>query len=194
MVGLTGGIGTGKSAVAARLAALGAVIIDADRLAREVVEPGTEGLARIAEAFGPSVLAADGSLDRPALARIVFADDDARRRLEEITHPLVRARTAELVAAAPPDAVVVNDVPLIVEKGMSGLYELIVIVFATLETRLDRLTRVRGMSRDEALARIGKQATDEQRRAVADITIENDGTPEDLDVAVAAAWERISSS
>jgi dephospho-CoA kinase len=194
MVGLTGGIGAGKSAVAARLAALGAVVVDADRLAREVVEPGTEGLARIVEAFGPSVLAADGSLDRAALARIVFADDGARRRLEEITHPLVRARTAEIVSAAPPDAIVVNDVPLIVEKGMAGLYSLVIVVFATLETRLDRLTRLRGMSRDEALSRIGKQATDEQRRAVADIAIENDGTPADLDVAVAAAWQRISSS
>ncbi|GAA4254713.1 hypothetical protein GCM10022255_060510 [Dactylosporangium darangshiense] len=194
MVGLTGGIGAGKSAVAARLAALGAVIVDADRLAREVVEPGTEGLARVVEAFGTSVLAADGSLDRAALARIVFADDDARRRLEGITHPLVRARTAELVAAAPADAIVVNDVPLIVEKGMAGLYELVVIVFASLETRLARLTQMRGMSREEALARIEKQATDEQRRAVADIAIVNDGTPEDLDAAVAEAWERIRSS
>jgi dephospho-CoA kinase len=194
MVGLTGGIGAGKSAVAARLAALGAVIVDADRLAREVVEPGTEGLARVVEAFGTSVLAADGSLDRAALARIVFADDDARRRLEGITHPLVRARTAELVAAAPADAIVVNDVPLIVEKGMAALYELVVIVFASLETRLARLTQIRGMSREEALARIEKQATDEQRRAVADIVIVNDGTPEDLDAAVAEAWERIRSS
>jgi dephospho-CoA kinase len=194
MVGLTGGIGAGKSAVAARLAALGAVIVDADRLAREVVEPGTEGLARVVEAFGTSVLAADGSLDRAALARIVFADDDARRRLEGITHPLVRARTAELVAAAPADAIVVNDVPLIVEKGMAALYELVVIVFASLETRLARLTQIRGMSREEALARIEKQATDEQRRAVADIVIVNDGTPEDLDAAVAEAWERTRSS
>ncbi|GAA2392301.1 hypothetical protein GCM10010170_104890 [Dactylosporangium salmoneum] len=193
MVGLTGGIGAGKSAVASRLAALGAVIVDADRLAREVVEPGTEGLALVAEEFGPSVLAADGSLDRAALARIVFADDDARRRLEAITHPLVRARTAQLVAAAPEDAVVVNDVPLIVEKGMAGLYELVIIVFASIETRLARLTGLRGMTREEALARIAKQATDEERRAVADIAIDNDGTPEELDRKVAAAWERIKS-
>jgi dephospho-CoA kinase len=167
------------------------VIIDADRLAREVVAPGTEGLARVAAEFGPGVLDPSGALDRAALAKIVFADEDARRRLEQITHPLVRTRSAELVAAAPPGSVVVNDVPLIVEKGMSGLYALVIVVFATLETRLDRLVRIRGMSRDEALARIGAQASDEQRRAVADIAIENDGTPQDLDRAVAEAWEQI---
>ncbi|MFI5912797.1 dephospho-CoA kinase [Dactylosporangium sp. NPDC051541] len=194
MVGLTGGIGAGKSAVAQRLAALGAVVIDADRLAREVVEPGTEGLARIVETFGPGVLDPSGALDRAALAKIVFANDDARRRLEEITHPLVRARTAELIEAAPPGSIIVNDVPLIVEKGMSRLYSLVLIVFAALDTRLDRLTRLRGMSRDEALARINAQATDEQRRAVADIAITNDGTPEDLDREVARAWERIVAS
>lgn len=194
MVGLTGGIGAGKSAVAARLAALGAVIVDADRLAREVVAPGTPGLAQVAEAFGDGVLAADGSLDRAALARIVFADDVARLRLEAITHPLVRARSAEMVAAAPPDAVVVNDVPLLVEKGMAGLYELVVIVFASLETRLDRLVRLRGMAEEDARARIAKQATDEQRRAVADIEIHNDGTEEDLDRAVADAWPRIAGA
>jgi dephospho-CoA kinase len=194
MVGLTGGIGAGKSAVAARLAALGAVIVDADRAAREVVAPGTEGLARVVAEFGPGVLGADGALDRAALAAVVFADDDARRRLEEITHPLVGARTAELIAAAPADAVVVNDVPLIVEKGLAGAYELVIVVFAALETRLDRLTRLRGMTRDEAMARIAKQATDEQRRAVADIAIVNDGTPEELDRAVADAWERIKSA
>ncbi|GAA3451460.1 hypothetical protein GCM10018962_32930 [Dactylosporangium matsuzakiense] len=194
MVGLTGGIGAGKSAVAQRLAALGAVIVDADRLAREVVAPGTQGLAQVVEAFGPGVLDPSGALDRPALAKIVFADEDARRRLEEITHPLVRARTAELVEAAPPGAIVVNDVPLIVEKGMSRLYSPVLVVFASLETRLDRLTRLRGMSRDEAMARINAQATDEQRRAVADIAIVNDGTPADLDREVASAWERVVSS
>nr|BFE66420.1 dephospho-CoA kinase [Dactylosporangium thailandense] len=191
MIGLTGGIGSGKSAVAARLAALGAVIVDSDRLAREVVEPGTPGLAAVVEAFGAGVLDASGALDRPALGRIVFADASARRRLEEITHPLVRERSAELVAAAPPGSIVVNDVPLLVEKGMSGLYSLVVIVFASLETRLDRLVRIRGMARDEAMARIAAQATDEQRRAVADIAIENDGSISDLDRSVAAAWERI---
>ncbi|GAA0741866.1 dephospho-CoA kinase [Dactylosporangium roseum] len=193
MVGLTGGIGAGKSAVATRLAALGAVIIDADRLAREAVAPGSAGLAEVAAAFGEGVLAADGSLDRPALAGLVFNDDDARHRLEAIIHPRVRARTAELVAAAPADAVIVNDVPLLVEKNMTGPYELVVIVFASLETRLDRLTRLRGMSAEDARARIAKQATDEQRRAVADIEIWNDGTPEDLDRAVEAAWRQINA-
>jgi dephospho-CoA kinase len=194
MVGLTGGIGSGKSAVAQRLAALGAVIVDADKIAREVVEPGTEGLARVAEAFGPGVLDPSGALDRAALARIVFADDEARRRLEEITHPLVRARTAELVAAAPADSIIVNDVPLLVEKGMSHLYSLVLIVFASLPTRLDRLMRIRGMSRDEAMARINAQASDEERRAVADIAIANDGTPEELDREVSSAWERIRAA
>ncbi|GAA2614025.1 dephospho-CoA kinase [Dactylosporangium fulvum] len=193
MVGLTGGIGAGKSAVATRLAALGAVIIDADRLAREVVAPGSAGLAEVVAAFGEGVLSADGSLDRATLARLVFNDDAARHKLEGITHPLVRARTAELVAAAPADAVIVNDVPLLVEKNMAGLYELVVIVFASLETRLDRLTRLRGMPEEDARARIAKQATDEQRRAVADIEIWNDGTPEDLDRAVEAAWRQINA-
>lgn len=193
MVGLTGGIGAGKSAVSTRLAALGAVIVDADRLAREVVEPGTEGLAQVVATFGDGMLTAEGTLDRPALARVVFADDDARRRLEEITHPLVRQKTADLIATAPEDAVVVNDVPLIVEKQLAGLYEIVVVVFADLETRLDRLTRLRGMTRDEAMARIDRQATDEQRRAVADIAIENNGTRDDLDHAVAEAWARIQT-
>ncbi|GAA3242671.1 hypothetical protein GCM10010532_084450 [Dactylosporangium siamense] len=192
MVGLTGGIGAGKSAVAARLAALGAVVIDADRLAREVVEPGTPGLAAVVAAFGDGVLTADGALDRAAMAARIFGDDTARATLEGIVHPLVRARTAELIAAAPDGAVVVNDVPLIVEKQMSRLYETVVVVFASLQTRLDRLVRLRGMTPEEAGARIAAQATDEQRRAVADVAIVNDGTPEDLDAAVEAAWPAIA--
>jgi dephospho-CoA kinase len=192
MVGLTGGIGAGKSAVAARLAALGAVVIDADRLAREVVEPGTPGLAAVVAAFGDGVLTADGALDRAAMATRIFGDDAARATLEGIVHPLVRARTAELIAAAPDGAVVVNDVPLIVEKQMSRLYETVVVVFASLQTRLDRLVRLRGMTPEEAHARIAAQATDEQRRAVADVAIVNDGTPQDLDAAVEAAWPAIA--
>ena len=194
MVGLTGGIGAGKSAVATRLAALGAVIIDADRLAREVVEPGTPGLAAIVEAFGDGVLTPDGALDRAAMADRVFGDDAARATLEGIVHPLVRARTAELIAAAPDGAVVVNDVPLIVEKQMSRLYETVVVVFASLPTRLDRLVRLRGMTPQEARARIAAQATDEQRREVADVAIVNDGSAEDLDAAVAAAWPAIAGT
>jgi dephospho-CoA kinase len=195
MVGLTGGIGAGKSAVANRLATLGAVVIDADRLAREAVSAGSEGLAEVVAAFGPEVLAADGALDRPALASRVFGDDAARRRLEEIIHPRVRARTAELVAGAPPDAVVVNDVPLLVEAGLAGAYELVIVVLADEETRVARLVRDRGMTPDEAAARIRAQAGDEQRRAVADVVIVNDGTVEDLYKQVDAVWrERLASA
>lgn len=188
MVGLTGGIGAGKSAVATRLAELGAVVIDADRLARESVAPGSDGLAEVIDEFGPEVLAADGSLDRAALSRRVFSDEAARRRLEAIIHPRVRARTAELVAAAPADAVVVNDVPLLVEAGLAGAYQLVIVVLAPERTRVERLVRTRGMARDEAHARIRAQASDEQRRAVADVLISNDGSLDDLTAQVDAAW------
>jgi dephospho-CoA kinase len=188
MIGLTGGIGAGKSAVAARLAELGATVIDSDRLAREVVEPGTEGLAQVVEAFGPEILDANGALDRAALARRVFGDDEARKRLEGIVHPLVRDRAAELTAAAPPDAVIVNDVPLLVEAGLARLYDKVVVVLASEETRLARLTMQRGMSIEDARARIAAQATDEQRRAVADVVIVNDGTLDELVEQVDAVW------
>lgn len=193
LVGLTGGIGAGKSAVASRLASHGAMIIDGDKLAREVVAPGTEGLAEVVAAFGDGVLAPDGSLDRPALGKIVFSDPEARRRLEGITHPLIRARTVELIMAAAPGTIVVNDVPLLVEGGMASAFELVVIVFAPLEARIERLARTRGMSREEAESRIAAQATDEQRRAVADVAIENDGTLDDLHKRVDAVWEGITS-
>jgi dephospho-CoA kinase len=188
MVGLTGGIGAGKSAVAERLAAHGAVVIDSDRLAREAVAPGTDGLAEVVAEFGPEVLASDGSLDRARLASVVFGDDAARRRLEEIIHPRVRERTVELIAAAPPDSVVVNDVPLLVEAGLAEAYEVVIVVLADEETRVERLVHDRGMSRDEATARIRAQATDEQRRAVADVVIVNDGTIEDLHKKVDEVW------
>jgi dephospho-CoA kinase len=194
MIGLTGGIGAGKSAVAARLAALGAVIIDSDKLAREAVEKGSPGLARVVEAFGPSILDPDGALDRAALARRVFNDDDARKRLEGIIHPYVRQRSAEIVAAAPPGTVFVNDVPLLVEAGMAALYDKVIVVLAAEATRLDRLVRLRGMPEDDARARIAAQATDEQRRAVADVVIVNDGRPEELDAAVDAAWAELHSA
>jgi len=190
IVGLTGGIGAGKSAVAARLAAHGALVIDSDRLAREVVQPGTGGLAEVVAAFGPDVLTADGSLDRPALGRRVFGDEPARRRLESIVHPRVRARTAELVAAAPPDAVVVNDVPLLVEAGLAGAYQVVIVVLADEAVRVDRLVRDRDLSPDEAYDRIGAQATDEQRRAVADEVIVNNGTLEELYARVDEVWTR----
>lgn len=187
-VGLTGGIGSGKSAVAQRLSELGAVVIDSDRLAREVVAPGTDGLAEVVAQFGPQVVGADGALDRAELARVAFADEAARRRLESIIHPRVRARAAELAMAAPADAVVVNDVPLLVEAGLADQYELVVVVFADEQTRLERLVRDRGMAESEAKARIAAQATDEQRRAVADVVIVNDDTLEQLRSTVDRLW------
>jgi dephospho-CoA kinase len=191
-IGLTGGIGSGKSTVSALLAERGAVVVDADLIAREVVEPGTPGLAAVVEAFGTDVLAADGSLDRPALAAVVFADPAARRRLDGIVHPLVRARASELEAAAPPGAVVVHDVPLLVETGRAGRFDLVLVVAADVETRVARLVR-RGLTEDDARARIAAQATDEQRRAVADVVLDNSGTPEQLAAQVDRFWrERVA--
>jgi dephospho-CoA kinase len=188
LVGLTGGIGAGKSAVSARLAELGAVVIDADRLAREVVAPGTDGLAEVIAAFGPAVLDAAGGLDRAAVGRLVFGDDVARRRLEGIIHPRVRARTAELVAAAPADAIVVNDVPLLVEAGLATGFALVLVVLAPEADRVARLARDRGMTAVEARARIAAQATDEQRRAVADVVIDNSGSLAELRAQVDRIW------
>ena len=190
-IGLTGGIGSGKSTVTALLAARGAVVIDADRIAREVVEPGTPGLAAVVEAFGEQVLRDDGSLDRPALAAIVFADAEARRRLDGIVHPLVRARAAELAAAAPGDAVVVHDVPLLVETGQAGGYDLVLVVQADPGVRVRRLVR-RGLSEADARARMAAQADDEQRRAVADVVLDNSGTEAELAAQVDRFWaERV---
>ena len=191
-IGLTGGIGAGKSTVSRLLVERGAVLIDADRLAREVVEPGTPGLAAVVEAFGQQVLADDGSLDRAGLAAVVFADPEARRRLDDIVHPLVRRRAAELLAAAPEDAVVVQDVPLLVETGQAGSHDLVLVVEADLDTRVRRLVG-RGLSEDDARARIAAQATDEQRRAVADVVLDNSGTVEELEAQVDRFWaERVA--
>jgi dephospho-CoA kinase len=187
-VGLTGGIGAGKSEVAGRLAGLGAVVIDADRLAREVVAPGTEGFREVVAAFGDSVLDPAGGLDRAALARAVFDDQPARRRLEGIIHPRVRARTAELAAGAPPGAVVVNDVPLLVELGLAATYHLVVVVEAAEPARVARLARDRAMTEQQVRARIGAQAPDRERRAAADVLLANDGTRADLRAAVDALW------
>jgi dephospho-CoA kinase len=188
MVGLTGGIGAGKSAVAQRLAELGAVIIDADALAREVIEPGTDGLAEVVAEFGEGVLRPDGSVDRPALGRIVFDDPRARARLEHIVHPRVRARTAEIVAAADPDAIVVNDVPLLVEAGLYRAYEMVIVVEAAESVRMARLVVERGMTESDARARIAAQATDDERRAVADVLIVNNGGHDELTEQVDAVW------
>ena len=194
-IGLTGGIGSGKSTAAGRFAELGALVIDADALAREVVEPGTEGLAAVVAEFGEQVLDGAGRLDRPALARVVFGDDAARGRLNAVLHPRIRARAAELIAAAPPGTVVVQDVPLLVETGQSGRYDLVVVVEAPDELRVRRLGRDRGMPAEEVRARMAAQATDEQRRAAADVVLVNDGTPEDLRAKVDALWaERIASA
>lgn len=191
-IGLTGGIGSGKSTVSALLVERGAVLVDADVLAREVVAPGTPGLAAVVEAFGEGVLTPDGELDRPALAAVVFADPAQRARLDAVVHPLVRARAAELVARAPQDAVVVQDVPLLVETGQAGSYDLVVVVQAPLALRLERLVQ-RGMTEDDARARIAGQATDEQRAAVADVLLHNDGTREELAAQVEAFWaERVA--
>ena len=187
-VGLTGGIGSGKSEVTRRLAALGAYVVDADVLAREVVEPGTPGLAAVAAEFGAEVLRPDGSLDRDRLGAIVFADPAARARLNAIVHPLVGAATAERFAAAPADAIVVHDVPLLVEVGLAAAYDVVLVVAATPETQGGRLVRARGMSADEARSRIASQAPLADKLAVADFVITNDGSLDDLDRQVQAVW------
>ncbi|WP_142025843.1 dephospho-CoA kinase [Blastococcus colisei] len=186
-IGLTGGIGSGKSTVSALLAARGAVIVDADRIAREVLEPGTPGLAAVAEAFGDDVLAADGALDRTALAAVVFTDADARKRLDGIVHPLVRARATELAGAAPPDAVVVHDVPLLVETGQAPSYDLVLVVEADPAVRVARLVQ-RGLTAEDARARMAAQASDEERQAVADVVLDNSGTREQLEEQVDRFW------
>ncbi|MFE2247408.1 dephospho-CoA kinase [Streptomyces lavendulae] len=192
-VGLTGGIGAGKSEVSRLLAGYGAVVVDADRIAREVVEPGTPGLAAVVRAFGDSVLTADGSLDRPALGAVVFADQERLRTLNAIVHPLVGARSAELDRAAGPDAIVVHDVPLLAENGLAPLYDLVVVVDAAPATQLARLTALRGMTEDEARARMAAQATREQRLAVATLVIDNDGPLEALEPQVRAVWKELAA-
>jgi len=188
-IGLTGGIGAGKSSVAAEFANLGARVIDADRIAREVVAEGTEGLAAVTAAFGPDIIDEDGALDREKLGAIVFSDDDARQRLNGIVHPLVRAETARRLAEMPADAIVVHDVPLIVEAGLAEDYDLVVVVGADEATRVRRLTATRGMAEEQARARMAAQATDAQRRAVADVWIDNSGSLAQLHDAVRRAWE-----
>ncbi|MEU6295851.1 dephospho-CoA kinase [Streptomyces erythrochromogenes] len=192
-VGLTGGIGAGKSEVSRLLAGYGAIVVDADRIAREVVEPGTPGLAAVVAAFGEGVLTPEGALDRPKLGSIVFADQDKLRTLNAIVHPLVGARSAELEAAAGPDAIVVHDVPLLTENGLAPLYDLVVVVDAAPSTQLARLTALRAMAEEEARARMAAQATREQRLAVATLVIDNDGPLDALEPQVRKVWEELTA-
>ncbi|MFD5776924.1 dephospho-CoA kinase [Streptomyces fungicidicus] len=190
-VGLTGGIGAGKSEVSRLLVEHGAVLIDADRIAREVVEPGTPGLAAVVDAFGEEILTADGALDRPKLGSLVFADPEQLAVLNAIVHPLVGARSRELEEAAAVDAVVVHDVPLLTENGLAPLYDLVIVVDASPETQLDRLVDRRGMTAQDARARMAAQATREERRAIADIVIDNDVPLDALRRRVEDVWSQL---
>lgn len=191
-VGLTGGVASGKSAVAAKLAALGAVVIDADALARQVVELGTPGLAAIKDTFGEAVLLADGSLNRPALGAIVFADEAARAKLNAIVHPLVREQAAKLRQGAPAGSLVVEDIPLLVETGQLDSFDAVVVVAAPHAERIRRMVQDRGWTREDAEARMAAQATDDQRAAVADYLLDNSGTLEELEVQVSALYRQLA--
>jgi dephospho-CoA kinase len=190
--GLTGGIASGKSEVSRRLAGLGAVLIDADAVAREVVAPGTPGLAAIVEAFGPSVLGPDGALDRPRLGELVFSDGAQLQKLNAAVHPLVSERMLEKERSAPPGSVLVHDVPLLTENGLASRYDVVIVVDVPVQTQLDRLIRLRGMPADQAQARIDAQASREERLAIADIVIDNSGSLADLDGQVADLWNRLT--
>lgn len=197
LVGLTGGIASGKSAVADALAELGAVVIDADLLAREVVAPGTPGLEAVVRRFGTGVLRPGSAgeppeLDRAALGALVFADPDARRDLEAIVHPAVRARAVELARAAPPGSVVVEVIPLLVETGQQDSFDVVVVIDIDPAVQLERLVARSGLTRDQALARINAQATRERRLAAADAVIDNNGSPDELRAATDALWRRLT--
>lgn len=195
-VGLTGGIGSGKSTVARMLRQQGAVVVDADAIARELMAPGSPVLDDVAEAFGPDVLDASGALDRAGLARIVFGDDEARERLNGIVHPAVRAESQRLVdgAASAPDfaGVIVQDIPLLVETGQGGDFDAVIVVEAPEDLRVDRLVSSRGMAEEDARARIRAQATDDQRRAVATRIIDNSGEPEATAAQVETIWSDLT--
>jgi dephospho-CoA kinase len=193
-LGLTGGIAAGKSVAAHRFDELGAVVVDHDRLAREAVAPGTVGLAQVVELFGPGVLDDGGALDRPALGRQVFGDDDARARLESVIHPEVRRLSAEreaAAAAAAPDVVVVHDIPLLVETGQADGFHLLAVVHAPLDVRLGRLVAGRGLTAAEARARAGAQATDDERLQAADVVLDGSGHADDLRRQVDELWVRV---
>jgi dephospho-CoA kinase len=193
-IGLTGGIAAGKSVVARRFTELGAVVVDADELSRLVVQPGTSGYDEVVAAFGAEVVAPGGDLDRGALGRLVFADDDARRRLEAIVHPQVRRLAAEreaAAAAADPNAVVVHDIPLLVETGQADSFGVVVVVAAPASQRVDRLVRLRGMARTDAEARVAAQASDDEREAAADVVLDGTGSDDNLRSQVDALWGRL---
>jgi dephospho-CoA kinase len=195
-IGLTGGIAAGKSVAAERLAARGAVLIDYDQLSRDAVAPGSAGLASVVEAFGDGILLPDGTLDRPALGAVVFADAGARERLNAIVHPVVRRLAAEREAAAAtadPGAVVVPDVPQLVESRRAAAFHLVVLVHTPAVLRVERLVRTRGLERDEAERRIAAQATDDERLAVADVVLDGSGAPEDLQRQVDELWDRLAA-
>jgi dephospho-CoA kinase len=191
-LGLTGGIGSGKSTVSARLAQHGAIVIDYDQLARDAVEVGTPGLAAIVERFGSGILAPDGTLDRPALGTVVFGDDAARADLEAITHPAIWQLATELEDTVPDDGVVVHDHPLLVEVGMAGMCDLVAVVDAPEEVQVERLVTLRGMTEADARARMAAQASREERRAAADVVLENTGTIEELEAQVDDLWVRVT--
>lgn len=188
-IGLTGGVGSGKSSVASVLRELGAVVIDADVLAREVVAPGTDGLAAVVAHFGPQVLNTDGSLNRASLGAVVFANEAERRALEAIVHPLVRARAAELEAQAPAGAVIVHEIPLLVETDQAGNFDAVIVVDVPVETQISRLMELRGLTESDARARISAQATRGERQAVATYVVNNTGTFEDLRQRVTEVFE-----
>jgi len=193
-VGLTGGVASGKSTVSAMLAELGAVVIDADLLAREAVAPGSDGLAEVVAAFGPEVLTPEGELDRPAVGAIIFADPERRRVLESILHPRVRARAAQIESAVAAEAVVVHDIPLLAETGQAAGFDAVVVVDVPAEVQVERMTRLRGMAREDAEARIAAQASREQRRAIATYVIDNTGSIEDLRAEVARVFGELQSA
>jgi dephospho-CoA kinase len=192
-VGLTGGIGSGKSEVSRRLADRGAVLIDADKIAREVVEPGTAGLARVVAIFGSGVLHEDGSLNRERLGSIVFADSEKLASLNAIVHPLVGARVAELQEQTDDDAITVYDVPLLAENKLAPMYDVVVVVDAPDELRLARLVELRGMKEQDARARLAAQTTRENRLKIADIVVPNEGSLEDLEARVDEVWAELSA-
>ena len=192
-LGLTGGIGSGKSTVSARLAAHGATVIDYDLLARDAVEPGTQALAAIVERFGNEVIAADGTLDRTALGAVVFADDAARHDLEAITHPAIFDLAIAREATVPDDAVVVHDHPLLVEVGMDAFCDLVVVVDVPVDVQVERLVTLRGMTEADARTRLAAQGSREERTAAADIVLDNTGSIEDLEARVDEIWTRISA-